>query len=682
MLPEVTVTASPLGRTWLEQAQPVSVLTGEELKQALQPTLGATLARMPGVSSTGFAPGAGRPVIRGLGDDRIRILSNGVSTVDVSNISPDHAVTIDPLSMDSVEVVRGPATLLYGPNGVGGVVNVLDGRIPEDPVEPGPDGLPVRGKVDTRYGSGSDLWSGGGRIDLGVGQVVIHADGFRRTSGDLVIPGDARSARLQKIDPLPSGEKEDRNHLPNSATETQGGAMGASYIRDGGFFGGSYSIFDSNYGTVAGKEVTIGLEQRRWDGRGALYDPFAGIRELNYKFGYSDYTHTESEGPEVGTVFRIQGYDGRMELKHDPLGPFEGAVGWQTTHSDFSALGKEAFLPPLETGTQSAFLFEEVVTGPVRWQFGARYDHTTVDSSAHSGFGPGKDRSFDALSGSAGAVLDLPRNFSLALSAAWTQRAPTYVELLANGPHLATAAYEKGDDSLDVERSLGFDLTLRQLSGRVTGSAGFFYQHYNNFIALTPTGQDFLFGEDGEFEKLPIQAYRATEADFTGGEVETTFHLLAPAESPADPSSSSSKNPSNSTNPDHQSPPGERSLDLELKADYVITHDRDRGGTLPRIPPFRASTALIYRYHPLTARLEAQYSAAQHRTAENELPTDSYVLLNAGVNWRLLEGPVNVGLFVRGTNLANVEARLHTSFLKDIAPMEGRAVMVGLRAEF
>lgn len=690
-LPEVVVTASPFGRTLFEQAQPVSVLSGSDLKDALQPTLGETLSRLPGVSSTSFAPGASRPVIRGQGDDRIRILSNGVGTVDVSNVSPDHAVTLDPLIMDSVEVVRGPATLLYGPNGVGGVVNVLDSRIAQERVESGPGGLPVSGRVDSRYSTGSDLWSGGGEINLGLGPMVIHLDGFSRRSEDMVIPGFARSERLRRAEPLPDGESEARDHLPNSATDTQGGAAGVSWIWDKGYFGASYSLFDSRYGTVAEPDVTIDMDQTRWDGRGAFYDPFAGIREINYKFGYSDYTHTEFEGPETGTVFNITGYDGRIEVKHAKAGPFEGTFGYQTTHSDFSALGEEAFLPPTESDSQSVFLFEEAVTGPLRWQWGLRYDHSTVDSETYSGFGKGRDRSFDGISGSAGVVWDMPQDYSLAFNAAYTQRAPTYVELLADGPHLATASYERGDDSLSLEKSFGLDLTLRKKTGFITGSAGLFYQRFGSYIGLMPTGEEYLFGEDGDFENLPVLAYEATGAEFYGGELETTFHLLAPAVDSTNGSTAGSaasgKNPAGKSPVSAASVTGnnggaDRSLDLELRADCVFTRDLDNGGSLPRIPPFRASAALVYRFEKLTARLEAQYAAAQFRTAENELPTDSYVLINAGVNYRLLDGPVSLDVFLRGTNLGNEDARQHTSYLKDISPMEGRALLVGMQAAF
>lgn len=674
---EVVIASTPLGRTLFQQAQPVSVLEGRDLQQALQPSLGDTLSKLPGVTSTGFAPGAGRPVIRGLGEDRIRILNHGVNVLDVSNVSPDHAVTMDPLLMDKVEVVRGPAALLYGPNGVGGVVNVWDGRIPETAVEPGVGGLPVRGKVDSRYGSGSDLWSGAGQWDVGLGPVVVHADGFRRESDDRRIPGDARSARRQQFAPLADGAKEPSGRLPNSYTTSEGGALGASYLWDQGFFGVSRSFLHSNYGTVAEESVTIDLEQARWDGRGAFYAPFAGAKELKYSFGYSDYTHTEFEGPEVGTIFLIEGYDGRVELEHEAIGPFEGALGYQTNHSAFSALGAEAFLPPVESDSHAAFLFEEVVAGDLRWQFGLRYDHTAVQSRTLEPFGPGRDLSFEALSGSAGVVWSLPQDYSLACHAAFTQRAPTYVELLADGPHLATGAYEVGSDDLNCEQSIGLDLSLRKSSGFITGSVSAFYNRFNDYIGLFPTGANFLFGEDGAMAELPVYAYEAVDADFLGGEIETTFHLLAPEEAAA-----GKQPPGKAPQAAAASAAAGARFDVELQADYVFTRLRGGDGSLPRIPPFRTSAALVLGYDRFTARLEGQYAAAQTRTADFEWPTEAYVLLNAALTCRVWEGPVTLDLFVRGTNLLDTEARPHTSFLKDIAPMEGRGIMIGLQAAF
>jgi iron complex outermembrane receptor protein len=265
------------------------------------------------------------------------------------------------------------------------------------------------------------------------------------------------------------------------------------------------------------------------------------------------------------------------------------------------------------------------------------------------------------------------------LNAAYTQRAPTYVELFANGPHLATDSFEIGDAALGLEQSLGLDLSLRKQKGRITGSVSLFYNRFEDFIALTPTGADFI-EEEGE-EGLPIFAYRGTDAHFFGGEVETVFHLIQPATESiassnkqvmeAGPRGSSSRQRMHS-----------HALHFDVRADYVQTYDQQTGRSLPRITPFRALGALVYESQGFSARIEAQYSARQNRTAAFELPTDSYVLLNASVSYRFKTGPVDFDVFVRGTNLTNEEARQHTSFLKEIAPLPGRGVLVGLRAEF
>ena len=676
-LEEVVIASTPLGRSLLEQAQAVSVLEGAALSQALAAGLGDTLAKLPGVASTGFAPGANRPVIRGLGEDRIRLLNNGVNLLDVSNVSPDHAVTVDPLLLDRIEVVRGPAALRYGPNGVGGVVNAGDGRIPQTRVEPGLGELPLRGRVDSRYGSGADAWSGAAQGDVGVGPLVFHFDGFRRDAADLAIPGEARSARRQRLDPLPPGESEARGHIPNSFSNSAGGAAGASYFWEGGYFGLARSFLDATYGTVAEEAVTIDMAQERWEGRGALDRPLPGIAELSFSFGASDYDHTEYEGAEVGTVFLIEGYDARVELRHEKLGPFEGALGYQANHSDFSALGAEAFLPPVENESHAAFLFEEVVQGDLRWQMGLRFDHSEVRP------GPlaegARDQAFGALSGSAGAVWSLPQDYSLAFQTALTQRAPTYVELLADGPHLATGAYERGDPGLELERSLGFDLTLRKSSGWVTGSLSAFHNRFENYIGLFPTGEGYAFEEDGAWSELPIYAYEAVPAHFTGGEVEATLHLLGPEPSAAASPAGEGQQPAGKAS---AAPAAGPRLDLQWQADYVDARQRGAGGALPRMPPFRTSAALIVKTARFTGRLEGQFAAAQQRTADFELPTDASFLLHLGLSYRLLEGPLTVDLFARASNLLNAEARQHTSFLKDIAPSEGRALLVGLQAAF
>jgi len=689
-LDTIVVSGSPLPRTLFEQAQPVSILSGEALRLQLAPTLGETLAGTPGVSSSYFGPGASRPVIRGLGADRIRVLQNGVNTLDASATSVDHAVSFSPATVKSIEVVRGPATLLYGANAIGGVVNVIDGRIPEERIA-----VPVRGTVEGRSGSVNSEVGGAFTLEGGIGGFAWHLEGSKTATDDTHIPGEARSARLRareqeewrallrqrpeqgddEVSPSspPRPGPGQRDVLLNSNLRTEALSGGASYIWDKGFVGASYSGFHTNYGTVAEPGVTIDLEQRRFDARGAFFDPVAGIKAITYKFGYSTYEHTEFEGAATGTRFENEGYDGRVEITHAKVGPFEGTLGYQTERSNFSALGEEAFVPPVETVTHSAFLFEEVALGTVKLQGGVRYDHITADSSAAPGFGPGQNRTFDNVSGSLGAVWTPVENYAVALSGTYSQRAPTYQELYANGPHVATGAFEIGDTGLGTEKALGVDLSLRKKAGRVTGAVTGFYTRFTDFIGEFATGAV----AEGEEDALPVYAFRATDAEFFGGELEATIHLLEPIPGSAGPTGAPDK-----TMVPPDAPAIRPTLDLILKADYVHARDTISGDALPRIPPFHASAALAYTHGRFGARVEGQYASRQNRVSEFELPTDSYFLLNASASYRITSGPIEWDAYIRGTNLTNAEARLHTSFLKDIAPLAGAGVSVGLKASF
>ncbi|MDQ3623787.1 MAG: TonB-dependent receptor [Verrucomicrobiota bacterium] len=682
-LDEVVVTASPLGGTLFEQAQPVNLLTGERLRFRLEPTLGETINKEPGVSSTGFAPGASRPVIRGLADDRVRTLQNGVNTQDISNVSPDHAITIDPLSIETVEIVRGPATLLYGPNTIGGVVNVIETRVPERRLEPGLFGLPLRGRLDGRLGTVDEARSGAGLLELGAGPIQFHLDGFKRETQDYHIPGHARSQRYRERAPREERD-ETRDVVPNSFTRSEGGAIGASFVWDQGYIGAAHSGYHSRYGTIAEPDVTIATEQRRWDVRGAVREPSRGIKEIRFKLGITDYAHTEFEGFAVGTVFDQQAFDGRLELVHEKLGPFEGAIGLQSQSIDFSATGAEAFLPQVDTHVHSVFVFEEAtINGQWRVQFGGRYDRQTNDSDSAPGF-TGLEREFDAFSGSAGIVYTPAPEWAVALTASYTQRPPTYVELFANGPHVATNAFEIGNADLGLEESFALDLTVRKKLGRVTGSASAFYYHFSDFITATPTGllaeEEAEEGAEAE-EGLPIFVYRATDAHFFGGELELTFHLIEPraAELPA-PTGKSKDAKAVAT---LGAPAQSQRLDLTLRTDYVYAQDQETDRSLPRITPFRAGAELVYAFDErFTARVEGQYSARQNRTAELELPTDSYFLLNAGLSYKVPIRGAELDFYVRATNLTDSEARLHTSFLKEFAPLPGRGILFGVRAEF
>lgn len=673
-LGSITVTATPLGRTLFEQVQPVSVLDGERLQLSLEPTLGETLSKTPGVRSSYFGPAASRPVIRGLDADRIRVLQNGLNTIDASATSVDHAVSFDPVGVESIEVVRGPATLLYGSNAIGGVVNVNDNRIPDERID-----VPVRGSLGSRYSSADTGIAGDFLLEGGTGGFAWHVEGFKRDHDDLRIPGFARSARLRAIDPLPPGETEERDVLANSFMRSESLSTGASYIWDRGYFGAAWSGFNSDYGSAAEKNVTIDMNQRRWDFQGAFFQPVLAIKAVKYRLALSDYEHTEFEAAEPGTVFKNKGYDGRLEFTQEKTGPLEGVFGYQTERSDFSALGEEAFLPPVLTQTHSGFAFEEVALNPsLKLQGGVRYDHIDVSADEDPHFGPARERTFNDVSGSLGLLYTPGEDYAVAVSFSYSERAPTYQELFADGPHVATGAFEIGDDSLPVEEALGFDLSLRKRTGRVTGSVTGFYNRFNHFIGQFPTGATEMVGD----EELPVYAYRSTDAEFWGAEAEVTIHLLEPATTP-DPVTTGGKVVAGGKNAiATASPAGANRLDLELKADYVHARDTVTGDPLPRISPFHASAALDYHRGSFGARLEGIFSAHQADVADNELPTDSYFLLNAALTYTLQTGSVTTDFFVKGINLTDEEAREHTSFLKDIAPLSGRGVVAGLKMTF
>ena len=648
-LETLVVTGNRSGQTLFEQIQPASVLTGTDLLLNSGSTLGETLKNQPGVSSTSFAPGASRPIIRGLGEDRIRILQNGTSVIDVSNVSPDHAVAADPLSFKSVEIVRGPGTLLYGPNTVGGVVNVIDDRIPEERFE----GEYPTGSFGARGGTADNSIAETGSIKWGFGPLVFRLDAFRSDSEDIDIPGFARTAELRASDPR--GADEARGTLPNSFSSTEGAGFGASYIFDKGFVGVSYSGYNATYGTVGEEDVTIGLRQRRWDLRSKVYEPTNWLREIDFKAGYSDYTHTEFEGQEVGTVFEIEGFNARTEFLHEEIAGFEGAFGYEIQSTDFSALGDEAFLPPTESVTNSLFLFEEYGLGKTRLQFSARYDHQSHESQTNAAFGNGQDLDFDAFSASVGAIYSPVEEYAFSATLSYTQRPPTYVELFANGPHVATGTIEIGDPTLDTEDALSLDISARKKYGRITGSINAFYYRFSDFISLQPTGV-----VDAE-DNLPVFAYEAVDAEFYGVELESTYHILAPLE--------------------EDSALDER-LDLILSADFVHAEDRDSGEPIPRIPPLRTGLALEYANGPWLARIDADYAADQDRNANFETETDSYFLLSTSLSYQTQIGAVDTTFYVKATNLTDEEARLSTSVLKDVSPIAGRGIVFGISGEF
>ena len=678
------VTASPYARQQADLAQPTSVLAGRELLLNQSSSLGELLSSQPGVSSTYFGPGASRPVIRGLGGDRIRMLTDGVGTIDASSVSPDHAVSIDPLLIERVEVVRGPATLLYGGSAVGGVVNVIDHRIhstrPTDP---------FNARIEARTSSVNDEKSGGAVIEGGTGALAWHVDMYRRIAGNVEIPGftereDRRAeeaAEAAKHGETPPDEI--TGYIPNTSLTTRGGAFGFSLIGQPGYVGFAYSGHETNYGVPSGAHhhseheenggpeieeneteapVRIHLRQRRVDFQGALTRPFGVFSEARFKFGRAHYRHTEFEGEEIGTVYRNRGFDGRAELSHQRVGAFTGVIGWQGGRSDFESIGAEAFLPPSRTTTQAIFLFEEADFKPFTWQLGARGERQAINLRNVTAMGHDET----TLSASSGVVWTINETWILGASLAHAERAPNAQELFANGPHLGTNAFELGDADLDQERSLALDLTLRKRVGFVTGSATLFANRFAGFIFEQPTGLlavehegDFEFvppdDEEAAHGGLPVFQFVQRDADFHGVELETIFHL-------------------------HHT--DRQQLDLIVGADVVRARNTTDDTHLPRITPARLKTGLAWTNGSWALGGEMQFVARQNRLAAGETPSLGYQLISAYATYRFTFKRALLDLYVRGTNLGDDEARMHTSFLKEVAPLPGRNITLGIRTTF
>lgn len=642
----VIVTSTALHENPLEVAQPTSVVAGDELRRQIAASIGETLAGELGVSSTYFGPSASRPVIRGLGGYRVQVLQDGAAALDVSSLSQDHAVSIESVVSQQIEVIKGPAALLYGSGAAGGLVNVVTNRIPTEATA-----APISGAVELRGDSATGERTGALSLDGGTGSLALHADYFDRQTDDVRIPGFAQSDILRR-QLLAEGEEPDDTHgrLRNSASESRGGALGASLVDDAGFGGVSWSRYESTYGIPAEEQAFIDMKQDRFDAKGEWRAAAAWLDTLHLSGAYSDYTHTEFEAPGVpGTVFNQNSYELRAAADHHWGNDWRGTIGAQYVDIDFEALGEEAFVPASITRASSVFAFEERHFDKWTLELGARAEHQTLKPAADTGL-PDYDKT--AFNLSTGLVFQLAEDRSLALNLTHTERHPQAAELYADGAHIAAGRVEIGSAGLKKEKALTADLSLRGTGDGVRWTVNAFYNDYSNYIYLDPTGEV----EQGEeAEALPIFEYLQAGARLYGYEAEVIFPLLA-----ADSGNS---------------------LELRLASDYV-RGKLDGGNNLPQIPPLRFGAGLHYESGALHAGLEAMYNSKQNDVIHNELPTDGFMMLDADVSYRLPLGSKHLLLFARGSNLLDKDARLATSPLKDIAPLPGRSFHIGARAEF
>lgn len=635
-----------------EVAQPVGVMDRTELSEALAPTLGETLDGQAGVSSSYFGPGSSRPVIRGQGGGRISVLEGGLGTGDASTTSPDHAVASDPIAAERIEILRGPATLLYGSTAVGGVVNIIDQRVPDYVPR---DGL--AGHVDLRYGGAADEAAGSMAFDGGAGRFAWHADGLLRDTDDYDIPGYA-----VRGDPTSA-----YGRLPNSSLESEGGTLGASWVGERGFVGGSLRTFDTNYGipaaiegdaaargAAAGDGLRIDLEQVRGDVRGAFRRDGA-FHEIRFAVGATDYEHRELEGGVVGTRFLTDTLDARVEARHE-RGRWGGVLGAQLGSRSLEAIGDEAFVPASDTDGAALFALQDLHAGDLRWEFGARLERQRVDTPDLATPAPGvcgdrRARDFTGTSGSAGLAWLPGRVVALSASLAYTERLPSAEELYSCGAHAATQSFEIGDPELGDERSLGVDVGLRAREGRVTGELTLFANRYDDYVLALPTG--------AEVDGLPVFAFGQTDTEFVGAELTAVVKIV------------------------HA---GEQHLDLEVQGDWVRATERASGDDLPYITPARWGASLRWDG-------EAWYAAAQVRrvgSASRAIVsafdvadrTDAYTTVDARVGYRFASRGLVHDVMVRGSNLGDEEARNHTSRLRDLVPLPGRGVEAVYRLTF
>ncbi|MDZ4306915.1 TonB-dependent receptor [Allopontixanthobacter sp.] len=670
-----TIVVSAVGVTQLDVLAGTSVMQGVELQRSLDGQLGETLAKLPGVSATSFSPGASRPVLRGFSGERVKVLVDGIGAIDVSNTSADHAVSIDPLTAERIEVLRGPAVMLYGSQAIGGAVNVIDKRIPlrrlEEPFH-----------LDARLGANTaaNMAEGGLSVDVPAGEYfVFHADGSYRRTEDLEIPGFVASDRLraellaeadadQADEPEEAAELREaanlRGVLPNSATETWSANAGAAFFAGESNLGAAIGLYDTSYGVptrpgaghahgeeggddAGGEEeegeeiVTIGLRQYRADMRGELALGGGFFSQLRTRFGFSDYTHTEFEGKEVGTSFDVKGFEARAELIQNQRGTWNGVIGTQYYFRDFSAEGAEAYIPPNLTSQLAVFGLQEVAVGPVHLEFAGRYEGTEVESQ-QLGF----MRSFDSWSGAVSLAHETASGFRFGVTGSRVERAPSAEELLSNGPHIATQAFEIGDLDLDIESAVGVEAFLRGRIGLASVNVAVYQNWFSNYIYLEETGLE----EDG----LPVFQYLQDDAEYFGVEGEISLPLIDS---------------------------GPFSILADLRGDYVRAK-LDDGSALPRIPPLSLLGALEAKTERFDVRAEVQWSDSQTRVAAFETPTDSFTFVNASVAWKPIRGDDNLTLMVQADNIFDAEGRRHASFTKDFVPLAGRNFRISAKASF
>lgn len=667
VLKEVTVTGNPLGAT--ELVTPVDTYSGTSLLLRSKSTLGETLDGTPGVSSTYFGPNASRPVIRGLDGDRVRILQNSGGSLDASGLSFDHALPTDPIAIERVEVLRGPGALLYGGNAVGGVVNVIDNRIPREALFDTKGG--VTGKLDQSHATGNAETASAALVEAGNDRYALHADVFGRNAVNTTVPVSLPCTK--------PGSPALASAICNSQAQTRGGAVGGSLFFDRGYLGLSASTYQSIYGTVAEDDVVIDMKSNRYTLEGELRGLSGPLQSLKGQWTSSEYQHTELDAGVAGTVFKNAGNELRLQAKHANLGPLRGVVGLQVDSARFSADGAEAFAPHSKTDQTALFVYEELPMSWGRFSLGARVETVRVESMGNPivpRFVPAV-LNFNPGSYALGVLWDLAPAWQVTSNLSVSQRAPKDYELFADGPHIATNSYEVGNPGAALEKSTNLDIGVRWKSGVHNFGLSTYVNNFSNYLVLQGTGvtrdtdgngaagagvTDDGSGNSvesgGTARILPEFVYTQVGARFTGLEAQGKVRLLD----------------------------SRHKVDLELRADWVRAMNTSTGLPLPRIAPLRLGAGLIWEQGPWGARVDAKYVAAQNEVPPGDLPTVGYSLLGAALSYKQKAGTANLFWYARADNLGDVLVYSASSILTQTAPgkapLPGRSFKFGVQAQF
>lgn len=663
---KLVINANPLEHTALDMATPIILLAGDELTTSKAGTLGEILQQQPGLSVSSFGPSVSRPVIRGLGGSRVKITNNQMSVMDASTNSADHDVGMEPLLAEQLEVVKGPATLLYGSGAIGGVVNITDRKINPSPV----DG--ISGGLELRAGdSATEQQTGVFTLDGGTDNWNWHIDGFSSESNDIEIPDFAESHAFRELEEHEEGEEEHEDEavgvLENSASETTGFNLGTTLLfSDSDYIGFSVGKIDKQYGIPGhahheeeGEEeeleegVRIDMSQTRYDLQARFENPIAGIETFFAGASYTNYEHQELEGDEIGTMFTNKASEFRSYAKHRDWNGWLGVIGLQLNQRKFSAVGEEAIIPASETDSWALFWLEEKHFGDLKWELGTRYEKQTIKTDSFDNVDS------DGLSFSVGGVYSLARHNKLAINLSHAERFASVEELFVDGAHLATRSYEIGDSELGNETSNNLDFSYRFENEVLKGEFNLFWNDFDDFIyAENVTVVDSCANaeaiEISEEDELLTVCYKQQDASFKGAEIQIELPIAKW---------------------------NGHEISLDIFADMVIA-ELSNDENLPRIPAKKSGLQINYDYQDWSANIAWVYHNKQSRLGANELETDSFDIVNLETAYRLPMGDKELFLFLKGQNLLDEEARDHSSFIKDLAPRVGRNFLAGIRYTF